>query len=62
MTVLANFVCPYFHFIVVFVGTGAGSPPVTLDTWLRLRSVLVMAGKNEVSLEYEGCLEIFNKI
>ena len=49
MTVSANFVCPYFHFIVVFVG--AGSPPVTLDTWLRLRSVLVMTGKNEVSLD-----------
>ena len=49
MTVMINFVCPCLHFIVVFVGAGAGSPSVTPDTWLPwLRSVLVMAGKNEV--------------
>ena len=61
MTVMTNFVCPCLHFIVVFVG--AGSPSETPDTWLRLRSVLVMAGKNEVRREYQVTLilQILNK-
>ena len=59
---MTNFVCPCLHFIVVFVGAGAGSPSVTPDTWLPwLRSVLVMAGKNEVRREYQTFSDSFTK-